>query len=354
MSSTVAIAGGTGLAALIGAIIIVLLRRGASSYRLYGAVILAVAVPFGAAGYYLQSRPAPAPIAGPHSGEDLSAGATALAAELATRPGDVDGWVLLARTYAQLERYGEARDALAKALALKPEDTTLHAQLGEILVLAADGLVTPAAAAEFARAPADPRARYYGALGLAQQGDTAKARGQMQALLDDSAADAPWRQGVVDALAEFGAAPVETPSGNGLDAEIDRLTRQVDQAPDDAQAWLALARDQRLAGRDEAARAVLQRATTRIHGDRALLLAYADVLTAGLTSETLPPELVTVMSQINLLDPDQADALWYLGLAAAQHGDRHRATSYWTRLLAALPADSAERQSVQHRLEALP
>ena len=121
----------------------------------------------------------------------------------AAQPGDLDGWVLLARTYGQLERYPEARAALAKALALKPEDSGLHAQLGELLVLEAEGTVTAAAGVEFARAGRDPRARYYGALGLAQQGDTAKARSVMQSLLDDSAEDAPWRQGVIDALAEL-------------------------------------------------------------------------------------------------------------------------------------------------------
>jgi cytochrome c-type biogenesis protein CcmH len=434
MSSAIAVSVAIGLLAAFALASGLLLRsrEGAPvpTYRYYLAAALAVAVPFGAAAYYYQTREPPVAAgagAGPHSGEDLTKGADTLAVELESRPGDVDGWVLLARTYGQLERYPEARGALAKALALKPDDTGLHAQLGEILVLEADGIVTPAADVEFARSGADPRARYYRALGLAQQGDTAKARSEMQSLLDDSAADAPWRQGVIDALGELGAAPVapsvavpgpsaadmavaagmspedrqamiqgmvdklaarlrEHPEdaagweklahayevlgepdkaaaarartqpapGDGLQAEITQLTRHLDAAPADAQGWLTLARDDRLLGRDDAARAALKRATTQIHGNRDLLIAYADLLTAGLQNEALPPDLITVMGQINTLDPDQTDALWYLGLAAAQHGDRHRATIYWTRLIGLLPADSVERPAVKRRLDALP
>ena len=436
MSPAIAISVGLALLFAVALVLYFLLRSGngapVPAYRFYLAAVLAVALPFGAAAtYYQAGHPAAAPAAGPHSSDDLTKGADTLAAELESRPGDVDGWVLLARTYGQLERYPEARAAMAKALALKPEDSGLHAQLGEILVLEAEGNVTPAAGAEFARAGRDPRARYYSALGLAQQGDTAKARSAMQALLDDSAADAPWRQGVIDALGELGAAPAAAaavataaspgPSaadmadaagmspedrqamirgmvdklatrlqdhpedaagwerlahaydvlgepdkaaaarartapavGDGLEAEITRLTQLLDKAPDDPKSWLTLAHDDRLLGRDDAARAALKQATTRIHGNRDLLVAYADLLTSALQNEVLPPELITVMGQINTLDPNQADALWYLGLAAAQHGDRHRATVYWTRLIGLLPADSAERPAVKRRLEALP
>ena len=438
MSPAIAISAGLALLIAVALALGLLLRSGKGApvpaYRFYLAAALAVVVPFGAAATYYQAghpAAAPVPAAGPHSSDDLTQGADTLAAELESRPGDVDGWVLLARTYGQLERYPEARAAMAKALVLKPEDSGLHAQLGEILVLEAEGNVTPAASAEFARAGRDPRARYYSALGLAQQGDTTKARSAMQALLDDSAEDAPWRQGVIDALGELGAAPAapagvsaasspgpsaadmagaagmspedrqtmirgmvdklaarlkehpedaagwerlahayevlgepdkaaaaraRTPpaAGDGLEAEINRLTQLLDKTPDDPKGWLTLAHDDRLLGRDDAARAALKQATTRIHGNRDLLVAYADLLTGALQNEVLPPELITVMGQINTLDPDQADALWYLGLAAAQRGDRHRATVYWTRLIGLLPTDSAERPAVKRRLEALP
>jgi cytochrome c-type biogenesis protein CcmH len=433
MSPVITILAAIGLVAITGAALVSLLRPwgGASvpAWRYALALVLAVAVPFGTVAYYRQAQPPPVPAAAtPHSNEDLAQGAAQLAAEMETRPDDVDGWVLLARTYGELERYPEARAALGRALTLAPDDGILHAQLGEILVLEAGGTVTPAAAAEFGRSSADPRSRYYTALGSAQRGETEEAKRRFQSLLDDSPQDAPWRQAVIDALGELGgpaapapaaAAPGPGPAdvaaassmspedrqamirgmveklaarlaqhpedkegwerlahayevlgepdkaasararttpvrADGPEAEIGRLTQHLAQAPDDAQAWLALAHDDRLLGRDDDARTALKQATEGNPGNRDLLVAYADLLAAGVRNEVLPPELVGVMGRLNLLDPDQTDALWYLGLDAAQHGDRHRATRYWTRLIGLLPKESDERKAVKRRLEALP
>lgn len=269
MNSTGMILTGIGLLVLLALALSLLLRSRTGArvpaWRQLAALLLAVGLPFGAAGYYVSAQPPapPAPVAGPHSDEDLAAGATRLAGELAQHPGDADGWVLLARSYARLERYDAARNAMGKALALRPEDTGLHAQLGEILVLGSDGVVTPAAAAEFDKAPADPRARYYNALGLAQQGDTERARRAMQALLDDSAADAPWRQGVIDALAELGAPPA--PAAPLADQQamirgmVDRLAQRLADHPDDPQGWERLAHSYEVLGEPDKAAAARAR-----------------------------------------------------------------------------------------------
>jgi cytochrome c-type biogenesis protein CcmH len=259
---------GIGLLALLALALSILLRSRTGApvpaWRQLTALILAVGLPFGAAGYYVSAqRAAPPPVAGPHSDEDLTAGAQRLAGELAQHPGDADGWVLLARSYARLERYDAARDAMAKALALRPDDTGLHAQLGEILVLGSNGTVTTAAADEFARAPADPRSRYYSALGLAQRGDTEGARRAMQALLDDSEADAPWRQGVVDALAELGAPPAAAAPPTDQQAMIrgmvERLAQRLAEHPDDPEGWERLAHSYDVLGEPDKAAAARAR-----------------------------------------------------------------------------------------------
>lgn len=283
MSPTIVIViGSVLLAVALAASLLLPARRGASvpPYRYYLAAVLAVAVPFGAVGYYYQSPEVPAaPPAGPHSSEDLAAGAASLAAELEQRPGNVDGWTLLARTYAQLERYPAARAALGKALALEPDDTGLHAQLGEILVLEAGGTVTPAASAEFSHAGNDPRARYYGALGLAQQGDIAAAKREMQSLLDDSAEDAPWRQGVIDALRELGAPPASAaPSGPSaatvaaaadmspadrqamIQSMVDKLAARLAEHPEDTAGWDRLAHAYEVLGQPDKAAAARAKA----------------------------------------------------------------------------------------------
>jgi len=282
MSPTIAVIAGIGLLALLALALSLLLRsRGAApvpAWRQLLALLLAVGLPFGAAGYYFDAqKPLPALAAGPHSEADLAAGAASLTAQLAQQPADADGWVLLARSYARLERYAEAQGAMAKALALRPDDTALHAQLGEILVLGADGVVTAAAEAEFAKAPADPRARYYRGLGLAQKGDAEGARHALQALLDDSAPDAPWRQGVIDALADLGAPPpTAAPGPSAADVSaaavlpptdqqamirgmVERLAQRLEEHPDDPEGWDRLAHSYEVLGEPEKAAAARAR-----------------------------------------------------------------------------------------------
>ncbi len=78
-----------------------------------------------------------------------------------------------------------------------------------------------------------------------------------------------------------------------------------------------------------------------------------NALAGGLKDDKLTPEFVAVATQVNALDAKQPAALWYLGLAAAQNGDRYRAAAYWTKLLAELPPSDAQRALVQRRLDAL-
>ena len=49
----------------------------------------------------------------------------ALAKRLEQNPGDVQGWIMLGRSYVNLEKYSEASNAYAKATALKPDDADL-------------------------------------------------------------------------------------------------------------------------------------------------------------------------------------------------------------------------------------
>src|SRR5262245_51742251 len=99
--------------------------------------------------------------ADPHDTAQLQAAADQLKARLERDPDHPEGWVLLARTLASLQRFNEARDAYLRALAFQPDEAQLHAEVGEVLVLSAGGMVTPSAEAEFAKSHNDPRARFY-------------------------------------------------------------------------------------------------------------------------------------------------------------------------------------------------
>ena len=198
-------------------------------------------------------------------------------------PDDLKGWTLLARTLAALGRFSEARDAYAHAIGLAPGEGGLHAELGEVLVLEANGTVTRAAEAEFAKTPDDPRSRYYSAEAALQHGDTAGARQKLQALLADAPADAPWRKSVADSLAELkpgrsaAATPAAAPPGPSaqdvaaardmspeqrqamIRGMVARLAQRLDQHPDDKEGWARLAHAYDVLGEPDKAQAARAR-----------------------------------------------------------------------------------------------
>ncbi len=226
--------------------------------------------------------------ASPHGAAELAAAADRIKAHLRQTPGDLRGWILLARTSAALGRFPEAREDYAHAIALAPAKTGLHAELGEVLVLAAQGQVTAAAEAELAKAPDDPRSRYYGAEAALQRGDTAGARQKLQALLAAAPADAPWRQAVADRLAEL--SPTSAPPASGpptaaapgsgptaqdvaaaesmtpaqretmIRAMVERLAQRLQQHPGDSAGWVRLARAYDVLGEPDKAQAARARA----------------------------------------------------------------------------------------------
>ncbi|MGA8381213.1 MAG: hypothetical protein WB710_08785, partial [Stellaceae bacterium] len=124
-------------------------------------------------------------------------------------------------------------------------------------------------------------------------------------------------------------------------------------APQDAQGWIARAHQLAGLGRAADSLAALKEGNAQFPGNLALLEAYQQALAGSVEDDRPSPELVAVATQINALDSKEPDALWYLGLAAAETGDRFRAAGYWTRLLGALAPGDSRRELVQHQLGAL-
>lgn len=67
---------------------------------------------------------------------DLNVAVKTLAEKMANDPNNGDGWLLLARTYGQLQRFREASEAYAKAAALLPPDASLFADWVDVYVMA--------------------------------------------------------------------------------------------------------------------------------------------------------------------------------------------------------------------------
>jgi cytochrome c-type biogenesis protein CcmH len=113
------------------------------------AYALAVGLPLVAVIFYLQignlkaitdpesAGAAPVAASGQRTQAQIEASVAALAKRLQSNPSDTEGWIMLARSYASMERFGEAAGAYAKATQLKPNDADLWTDYAFVSAMAA-------------------------------------------------------------------------------------------------------------------------------------------------------------------------------------------------------------------------
>lgn len=119
-----------------------------------------------------------------------------LAKKLENNPNDIPGWTLLGRSYIVTGHPDKAITAYKKAIALSPNDIELQISLGEALVIASSGKVTPEAKNIFIAAEkiqADhPGVRFNLALWSFQEGEVQKAYDSWLKLAQEAPPSAPW------------------------------------------------------------------------------------------------------------------------------------------------------------------
>lgn len=311
---------------------------------------------------------------------------------LEAQPDRAEGWFLLGRSLLMTDRPGEAADAFARAITLRPDDAEPYAMRGEALMLAADGSITPAAQQDFRaaleREPEHPGARYYLGLARLQQGDERGAYDDWYALAAASPADAPWLDLVQGRLRELAPrlgiplaqavpeprpaveAQASGPNREQMDAAqqmseeeraamvrgmVDRLAERLKQNPEDAEGWLRLARAREVLGEQEAAREALRKAVA-LQPDRVesrVALAFNLAGPTVKSSEPLPGEAVAEFAEVLKRAPDHAQALWFVGRGAYEAGDKEAAARHWNRLLGLLPLGSPEARELADRIASL-
>jgi cytochrome c-type biogenesis protein CcmH len=194
---------------------------------------------------------------------------------LAANPSDGRGWEVLAPIYMRTGRAADAVTAWRSAIRLNGASAQREAGLGEALTSVAAGVVTAEADEAFARAlaldPNEPRARFFRAMALMQEGKTAEAAAAWQAMAGVLPADSPWQQVVGRALASV-QAPAPGPSAQDVAAAqemapedrramiegmVASLDAKLRDNPADAEGWQRLVRSYMVLGRqDEAAQAL--------------------------------------------------------------------------------------------------
>lgn len=205
-------------------------------------------------------------------------------AHLAANPSDGRGWDVLAPVYLRMQRYADAVTAYRNAIRLDGDSAARQAGLGEAIANAAGGIVSAEAQAAFEAAlkldPANPKAAFYLAMGMAQEGRIAEATAAWQKMLAALPQGSPWRGAVEQALAESAArsvaseGPAKGPSAEDIDAAssmspqdrqamvstmVAGLDERLRQNPRDEEGWMQLVRSYVVLGKTDQARDALNR-----------------------------------------------------------------------------------------------
>jgi cytochrome c-type biogenesis protein CcmH len=204
---------------------------------------------------------------------------------LAQNPDDLDGWRVLAPAYRRAERWNDAAEAQRNIVRLSPPDAALLADYGEAMVMAGQGMVSAEAHEQFTKAlaldPKLPKARFFDALALKQEGKTAEAKAAFEAFLNDTPQDAPWRPMLLAEMQDMGAKPPALDSETMANAQnmsaedqqamirtmVDGLEEKLAANPGDLDGWLRLIRSRAVLGDTDKAKAAYDKAMAQFNGN---------------------------------------------------------------------------------------
>jgi cytochrome c-type biogenesis protein CcmH len=322
--------------------------------------------------------------------QDMDKQLAALEAKLQSTPDDKAGWLLLARSAASLNQWERSADAYRHAVALIPNQPDLLAEYGETQVMAAAGMVTPAAHDAFAKAVAqDPKntiARFYLALANAQAGEAKQAIDTWLDLAGEAPEGSPLRTEIERRIGEQAriagipapslpppapAAPQPQGAG-GPDADaiaaaeqmppeqrnamirgmVAQLSAKLAQEPNDADGWVRLGRSYLVLGDAAKSADAYDHAEKLKPADLDIPMQEVEAIVAALPAgEPPPPRAEALLHKVETVQPDRPEVLWYLGGFAAQQGRKDDAIRYWERLLPMLADGSPDRKAVQDTLD---
>jgi cytochrome c-type biogenesis protein CcmH len=198
-------------------------------------------------------------------------------AQLARDPTDGRGWEMLAPIYLRQGRFDDAVTARRNALRIFGPDAARLGDLGEAMVMAADGVVTAEAKSLFERAaaddPEDVMAQYYLGLTAKQDGHRDEAEKRWRSLLARAEEGAEWVPMVKNALARIDektpavADASPQPGDDAIEAMVERLAERLQQDGSDVAGWVKLVRSYRVLGMAEKVEAATAEAHTALASD---------------------------------------------------------------------------------------
>ena len=281
--------------------------RPAGNYRWATLAATVILLPLGAAMTYLSigsPNLVPVSVNAAAGSQALPPGIENTVAEveayLQKNPQDGRGWEVLAPVYLRLGRFDDAVRARRNALQIFGPNAARLGDLGEAIVVAARGVVTPEAKSLFERANAadsdDVMAQYYLGLSAKQEGRRDEALKRWTALMSSAREDAEWVPLVKNALARIddkdpslvatgpqaGAAVAPAPEASQVAAAAEmapaersqmiegmvaRLAQRMAENGSDVDGWLRLIKAYAVLGQRDKALSAAASARTAVAGN---------------------------------------------------------------------------------------
>ncbi len=141
------------------------------------------------------------------------------------------------------------------------------------------------------------------------------------------------------------------PSKMDMATIIARVERNVAKNPDDGRGWSLLARIYTRLGRTAEA-ATAYKNEIRVLGPNEERLSGLGEIETVANAGRIPPDARREFEQAVALNPKSPRALFYVGLASEQDGDKTRALTIWKQIVADAPPEAPYLPMVQARISA--
>ncbi|WP_420547663.1 c-type cytochrome biogenesis protein CcmI [Curvivirga sp.] len=300
-------------------------------------------------------------------------------------PDLLDAWLDLALLQMQAGKPNEAVFSYAEAVRVDRYAPGVLAAYGEAQALAANGNIDEQLKALFEEAASldadDPRPVFYLAQFEYQKGDPRKALNILIDLIKNAPEQAGWTAAVhletmrmaeaagidiSDQLAELNTeAPfANAPAGvdvSGMSAEerddmitgmVDGLAEKLADNPDDLEGWQRLARAATVLQREEQVIEAYDN-LLRLEGESiTLLLEKANAL-MEVNGGRPTADVLQAMGSILQIDPENAEALWFSGMASLSIGEKEKAELLFNRALNSVGKDAPEYEALKAQIELL-
>ncbi len=301
-----------------------------------------------------------------------------LEAKLKANPDEIDGWMLLGRSYVAIGQLDKALIAYENAISIDKNYPDLLSIYGEIIVMEDKGAVSEATVNIFKDALAlnknDVRARFFLAQGQYQTGHLDAALQAYISLANSAPASAPWQPMLRKAAMAIAneleininhkLPKIPEPPKNAVDNNLDttnndnqkmiksmvsKLAKRMQNDPDDLDGWLRLGRSYMVLKQFKEAANAFDRAHLIEPENIEILLKSGRALRA-INDKASLVKAANLMQQVLKINDKNLEALWMTAIDYANKKDAVKARQYFNKALKLI--DKTSSDYIELRMEA--